>query len=202
MRKGLVLVCLYSAVVAASGRNDATPAMLMPRLRAETAEPQRLIAMGLAGSPTFRRLVDRLNQSDLIVYITVRPDMPESMGGMMRFLVSTPTCRFVLVSLNARQSRPMLVALLGHELQHVAEVADAPEVHDETALRELYRRIGVRVRVDAYDSVAAQQAGQAVRSELHRQSGEVPTFARDASPGNRTLEDQLLRGASIELSNP
>ena len=41
-----------------------------------------LLAEGMAHSPSFRRLVNRIEQSDVIVYIDVRPDMRPGVGGV------------------------------------------------------------------------------------------------------------------------
>ena len=45
-----------------------------------------------------------------------------------------------------------MVALLGHELQHAAEVADAPDVQTVGQFAALYRRIGVPSGAGRYDS--------------------------------------------------
>lgn len=50
-----------------------------------------------------------------------------------------------------------LVAILGHELQHAAEIAAAPWVHDAGTLARLYRRIGLRLGSNAFDTAAAQR---------------------------------------------
>lgn len=63
--------------------------------------------------------------------------------------------------------------MLGHELQHVVEAADAPDVQSAGDLRGLYSCIGVRLGRDSYDSRAAQRVGEEVRTELRlgRDSG-------------------------------
>jgi hypothetical protein len=168
----------------------------MTRLRPTQAFASRVVEDGLRKSPTFRRLVSRLQRSDVIVYVAVKPDMRPSLGGSLRYLGNSATDRFVFVSLNGQNSRHMLVALLGHELQHAVEVADAPDVRDEAALSDLYRRIGVRRGMDAWDSVAAQQVGQVVRSEVLQQ----PVESRLAHH-TPSREDLLLDGGSIEAAN-
>jgi hypothetical protein len=63
--------------------------------------------------------------------------------------------------------RTELIALIGHELRHALEVAQVPDVRDESALVRLYERIGQRsVKGHEYDTNAAQDAGRAVRKEL------------------------------------
>jgi hypothetical protein len=125
-----------------------------------------IIADGMARSATFRRLVNRLERSDVIVYVDLRPDMPPTVGGALRFLAKSTTHRFLRVQLNRAGSPLWHVALLGHELQHAVEVAEAEDVVSAEGLRALYRRIGVRTGIDTYDSMAARLAGFSVRDEL------------------------------------
>ena len=87
-----------------------------------------LLATGMDRSATFRQLVRRIERSDVIVYVEARHDLRDGVGGSMRFLARSATDRFVRIQLNADYSNHTLVALLGHELQHVVEVAEHPEV--------------------------------------------------------------------------
>jgi hypothetical protein len=136
--------------------------------------------------------VSRLERSDVIAYITVRLDMRPTLGGSLRIMGRSATDRFVHISINGQHSRPMMIALLGHELQHAVEVADAPEVASDGALTTLYRRIGVHVSTDAWDSRAAQEAGQLVRAEFHGRAPENRLARHEPS-----REDALLAGSSI-----
>ncbi len=193
------LVCLALAwAIAATATLGADQAALDPmtRIRPVQTLAARLLDDGMTKSPTFRRLVARLQRSDVIVYVTIRLDMRSSLGGSLRYVGRSATDRFLLVSLNAQNSRQMLVALLGHELQHATEVADAPDVTSEPALSSLYRRIGIRMAPGAWDSVAAQQTGQRVRAEVLQR----PVDSRLArhSPSR---EDALLAGGSIGTTN-
>jgi hypothetical protein len=61
----------------------------------------------------------------------------------------------------------------------------------------LYRRIGVRVRTDAYDSHAAQVAGQVVREELAAR-GHDGVLARHAGTRHAASDDVLLTADSIQ----
>jgi len=164
----------------------------MTRLRPMQALGQQLVTDGFERSPTFRRLVSRLQRSDVIVYVNVRLDMRPSLGGSLKFVGTSATDRFLLVSLNAQNSRPMLVALLGHELQHAVEVAEAPDVASASTLSNLYRRIGVHVATDSWDSRAAQDAGRLVRAEFLGSAGETRMARHVAS-----REDALMQGGSI-----
>ena len=64
-----------------------------------------------------------------------------------------------------------LVAVLGHELQHVAEVASAPEVRSLEAFARHYDRTGLRMPAPAgggrrYETIAALVVESRIREEL------------------------------------
>jgi hypothetical protein len=187
----LALACALAAAATAMLTASGTPLDPARRLRPTQTAGERVLADGMARSATFRRLVSRLERSDVIVYITVRVDMRPNLGGSLRIMGRSATDRFLHISLNGQHSRHILVALLGHELQHAVEVADAPEVASDESLTGLYRRIGVHVSGDSWDSRAAREAGQTVRAEYN---GYVPEtrFAR-----HDEAEDVLLAGGSI-----
>jgi len=190
----LALACAFAATAPLAA--DEPGLDPTTRLRPTQSMASRLIDEGTTKSPTFRRLVSRLQRSDVIVYVTVRLDMRPSLGGSLRFLGNSVTDRFLLVSLNGQNSRQMLVALLGHELQHAVEVADAPDVRNDAALADLYRRIGVRRAVQSWDSIAAQRVGQTVRAEILQRPVE-DRLARHAS----SHDELLLEGGSIAVAN-
>ena len=59
--------------------------------------------------------------------------------------------------------------MLGHELQHALEIAQAPGVQDEASMRRYYERAGAgRSHERGFETRAAQDAGRQVRLELRR----------------------------------
>jgi hypothetical protein len=159
-----------------------------------TSSPAReLIETGLAQSVTFRRLVHEIEASDVIVYVQLEPRLPTGIGGVLEFMGVGGNTRFLRILLGRQFHRPTLVALLGHELQHAVEVADAPGVRSATQLEALYRSIGHPVGQHRYDSVAARFAGQTVRDELIGRA----VNARVARKVGH--DDVLLEGGSIAM---
>jgi hypothetical protein len=187
----LALACALAATATATATPAGDGRDPSRRIRPTQAVGERLIADGIARSPTFRGLISRLERSDVIVYITVRVDMRPNLGGSLRIMGRSATDRFVHISLNGQHARHMLVALLGHELQHAVEVADAPDVASDEALSGLYRRIGLHVSGDAWDSRAARETGQIVRDEYHGGAPETRLARHDRA------DDVLLSGGSI-----
>ena len=176
-------IALVGLAASATAASDTAPVNSTAHVRAMQKEGDALLTVGMGSSPTFRRLVNRLERSDVIVYVDIRPDMPAYLGGSLRFITRSATTRFLRVQLNRSLSEPTLVALLGHELQHAVEVAGAPDITTADGLRRLYRRVGVRTGPDTYDSVAARETGYTVRDELSHAGAEDLRLASATAGG-------------------
>jgi len=128
---------------------------------------QRLLREGLDRSPTFRAIVTRLESSDVIVYIETVESLPPALAGRLVLLPIASTQRYLRIQITTGASPNELISLIGHELRHALEVAEAPEVRDDSGMIELYRRIGERGRAEhLFDTLAAQAVGKRVRHEL------------------------------------
>ena len=155
------------AVSTASLRDAAL--LTAPDRRVRTVSPriQSLLAEGMKRSTTFARLISAVNQTDVIVYLQPVVDMPKSLAGRLLLLPLAGGQRYLRVQLRADLTPDETIALIGHELRHALEVADARDVRDEASLIELYQRIGnTGGGSHSYDTVAAQTTGRVVRSEL------------------------------------
>jgi hypothetical protein len=195
MRSALALVIALglAAHIHADGLLASNPTA---RVRPMHKRVEMLLATGMDRSATFRQLVRRIEASDVIVYVEARHHLRAGLGASMRFMTCSATDRFVRIQLNAEYSTQTLVALLGHELQHVVEVADHAEVRSSDNLRDFYRRTGVRTGIDAFDSDAARSAGYQVRAELFSKAGHL-RLARTATPE----ESRLLDGSPFSGDN-
>jgi len=142
----------------------------LPCLRVTDRALASAVASGRERSATFRRLLQRIERSDLIVHLgRAREPFTRKLRGFTQFIAVTGGYRFVQVTIsNTYVPSDELVALVGHELQHVVEVAEAPEVVDPESYHQLYRTIGYpscRTR-RCYDTRAAVRTGQRVLEEL------------------------------------
>jgi hypothetical protein len=191
MRAALAVVVALGLV--AQVRADG-PAAVDPhaRVRPMSRRVEQVMARGMDRSATFRRLVRRIEASDVIVYVETRRDLRAGVGATMRFVTCSASDRFVRVLLNGDYNEHTLVALLGHELQHVVEVAENAGIRSPDDLRAFYRRAGLRTGPDSFDSAAARQTGYVVRDELSARPGEM-RLARAGAPD----EARLLEGSSI-----
>jgi hypothetical protein len=128
----------------------------------------RLLRQGVRDSPTFRTLVARLVRSDVVVYLQCLGYV--NGGGRLTFVGTGGGHRYVLVRLGRVPSTGQQIALLGHELQHAVEIADAPEIVDAASMAHQYRRFGhvnqVTLVTTEYDTRAAVETGYQVLREL------------------------------------
>jgi hypothetical protein len=127
---------------------------------------RKLLRRGYRQSRTFAGLVTRLQRSDVIVYIEEVARLPGALEGRLLMLPRAYDHRYVRIQIALRGAPEDSIAILGHELQHAIEIAEATDVSDNPALARLYQRIGMRGGEHWYDTIAAQNTGRAVRKEL------------------------------------
>jgi hypothetical protein len=173
---------LLSAMALTSAAFAAAPTGEV-RLRPQDARLEKLLKEGAARSATFKALVDRIEASNVIVYIALNPMMKSNLSGMLTWMTRSGDFRYVRASISPDLTPEQMIATLGHELQHAVEVIEDESVIDEKSLVALYRRIGHQNSNAAparWETTAAQQAGFRVRREL----GSAPpasTIARASS---------------------
>jgi hypothetical protein len=137
------------------------------RVRAKDARLFSMLAEGMNRSRAFAALVTALNRSDVIVYVETVMTLPQDTRGRLTLLPLAGQYRYLRVQIRSDLSRRDAIALIGHELQHAIEIAEAIDVRDTTSLIKLYERIGHASSGDhAYDTDAAQDMGRLVRREL------------------------------------
>jgi hypothetical protein len=137
-------------------------------VRGATPKIKTLIDEGIRRSPTFKALVDRINRSDVVVYISVSRDLPVGLEGRLSFMASAGSVRYLHAQVLDGLGVDGTIAIAAHELQHAVEVAEHPSVKDIHALATLYQRIGERSSAahNRYDTAAARSTGRRVRQEL------------------------------------
>jgi hypothetical protein len=158
----------------------ADPDLPSPLIRVRTGDRriQAALAKGAEQSAAFREVLDRVQSGDVIAYIELQPRLRGRLWGVLKWMGATTRVRYVRIDLNPFVTRHQLIATLAHELQHVAEIGDAPSVVNERTLSAFYRDVGRQTRADSevWDTEAAQLTGEIVQKEL------------DASASDRELE--------------
>jgi hypothetical protein len=171
LRAVATLVIVFCARTAVVAQPQVPPPEGEPQshVRTESAYVLTFLAKATQHSPTVSRLIDRINASNVIVYVECDRRRSLTLEGWMVFVVTTREIRYLRVQVNCGLMRQDLIAIIGHELQHVAEVADAPDVVDERSFRRLFRTIGF-VRRDSsqeqYETKAALSIEERVRQEI------------------------------------
>ncbi len=171
----LVLCALVSssalaANVAGSWRED--------RIRPQDRRLTTLLRDGTARSATLRALVNRIEASNLIVYVTLSPIMKAGLAGKLTWISRAGKFRYVRATINSEQTSDQMIATLAHELQHAVEVMQDDAVSDQRSLQELYKRIGRPSHSGirgGWETMAAQETGLRVRRELTSAAVAIPT---------------------------
>ena len=137
------------------------------RVRAADAIVQSFLTEGLRRSPTFAALLAAINQRDVIVYIERSMTMPRDTLGRLTIVPGVRDQRYLRIHIRADLTRSESIALIGHEMTHALEIADAPEVRGPDGLIKLYERIGHSNGGEhVYDTAAARDTGRKVRREI------------------------------------
>ena len=146
----------------------APPAAAATLLHVRTTSPalRTLIDAGIERSPTFRDLVDQLEASDVVVYVSFKMFDEADIAGRIQFVGSAGGRRYLQIFV-APLADVACIAILGHELRHAVEIAAAPSVVDAASLAQCYARIGFKVapHADRFDTHDAVECGRRVLRE-------------------------------------
>lgn len=176
-RFGRTLACLIILLSVVPLRAEDAAPLPGPHFRSDFPELIDALVDGVRDSSTLRRLVQRVHASDVVVYLSYEPFRRAGAAAQVTFLSAVGGWRYVRIGINPRYRGCQRLGLLAHELQHVVEIAEAPEVVSSASMAELYRAIGFRAASgygwEQFDSDAAIQTGQQVQEEVTGRTGEV-----------------------------
>ena len=145
-----------------------------PHVRPESANLQAVLTEAARNSPTISSLVDRIRTSNVIAHVECARFKSFTLEGRTFFVLATRDVRYVRVQVDCLRPGPELAALIGHELQHVAEIAEAPDVIDQRSFVRLLNTIGFSrggMRDDAYETEAALLIEARVAKEITSRYG-------------------------------
>ena len=158
----------------------------MPRVRTDSRYLRVVIASGIERSPTFRQIVDRIEQSDVIVEVQCG-HFTGTQAGRTVLLSAQPSVRYLLTEITCPTTSVPALHMIAHELRHVLEIADAPWIVDGPTLAQHYRDIGFStcgMTSDTYgrfETADALDAGDRVHHELFHPGDPTRRVARDAT---------------------
>ena len=147
-----------------------SPAAVLERasfhVRTTNPRTQAWIHAGAEGSATFRELLNRLSESDLIVYVET-VDRLNGASAQTYFVMAAASVRYVRIEVVPLGNITEMIALIGHELQHAVEIAGAPAIRDRQSLARFYLRMAENSNAGArYDSAEARLMEDRVKREL------------------------------------
>ena len=140
-----------------------------PRIR-PTDEPSRaLLREALNRSATLSALVADIECSDVLVFL-VGSTEPGNWRGDIRLLTAAAGLRMLSIRINMTLTLNERIGVLGHELQHVREIAEAPHVGDHKSMRLLFEQIGYGLSPagNGFETRAAQAVERRVLEEITR----------------------------------
>lgn len=177
---GIIWWCLGGTATSAQGE--------LRVLRILSAELAHTLTDLYAVSPGARRLVDRLERSDLLIHVLgMGFDRERRFIGTTRFVVNAGGRRYLRITVDQRLPADRRAAALAHELQHAVEVADAAVVVDHASFAALYREIGHVSGGDplanCFETLAAIRVGARVLEEFRAASGLARREGRVAGEG-------------------
>ena len=158
----------------AAAQNSA--AVSFAHVRTPNPELRALMSVGVDVSPTLRGIVDRLESSDVVVLMDFRLLITPGVSGESSFISRAAGRRYLRVAIDSRISGAKLVGLIGHELQHAAEIAGEPSVVDHESLAAFYSRIGFISSAggrNRFESAAAIEAGRRVMRDATAHASDV-----------------------------
>jgi hypothetical protein len=163
-----IVVCALLVVPASMSAAPPNPgAPGGPRVRPGDDRSAALLLEALERSTTMRSLVNRLESSDVIVYIQRQPSLRNRLAGSLTWISAAGGYRYVRVSWSPELSTSAAISTLGHELQHALEIASEASIVSADTMEDFYRKTGISVRDHTgYDTLAARDRGDTVRREI------------------------------------
>jgi hypothetical protein len=165
-----VIAFVVVAAVGVGAASRAEAADHVAHVRCLDPAARELLDMAIERSLAIRSFVERLERSDVVVYLQL-PGSSEAADSVshLTFVSFVAGTRYLLVQIDPWRTVPVgRIAMLGHELYHAIEIAQEPSVCDTRTLRALYRRIGHEYGHGRFETEPARMAGHRVRAELDR----------------------------------
>ena len=144
-------------------------------VRSDDAVIGAVLKDGLLGSAVIQRLVDVIDDSNVIVYLA-RGNCPRPAIACAMVAGGGPDVRYIRINfrLSLGLGKPgvwrkaELSVAIAHELQHAVEIVGWPDVVDSATMYAAYTRSGLDRGGDHLDTDAAIRAGDERRAELRR----------------------------------
>jgi hypothetical protein len=174
----LLLVLLSVSPLCAHAQDAPQPpaGTASQHVRCLDARAKQLLAAAREQSATVAALVERLDATDVAIYVTTTAPAVRVAGmprGTTALLSATAAGRYLQVWVDMRRPEAERVAVLGHELQHALEVAADAGMRDSLSLAKLFERLGAesgagagRAKTRQYETAMALDVEARVVAEV------------------------------------
>lgn len=169
MRQLLALVLIASWFTTTTAAAQPEPTVTTSHVRPQDARITGLLREGMLRSRSLHALVDRIEASNIYVYLNLDHLMKSYLAGRLTWIGQAHEFRYLRAQINFDLPADQAIATIAHELQHAVEVLNDDTVVSENTLVALYRRIGTPSRLEltsGWETEAAQAMGHQVRREL------------------------------------
>lgn len=137
------------------------------RVRTDSATVATLIAEASARSVTFRSLVEAIDATDGIVFVSEGKCKHGVAACLYLTVTKAGPNRLLRIAVDTRKADWDVMGSIGHELQHAMEVLSDVRVDSDAAIFLLYKQIG-STSGDRFETEAAIKAGNHVRKEARQ----------------------------------
>jgi hypothetical protein len=163
MMTAAAITAIPQASMAADGQVSTAPPM--SHIRTTDAKVAAVIQDAFDRSPTFRKLVAKIDASDSYVYV-LDGKCSHSVRACFVNVTASSTNRFMRVLVDGSRADPELMGLIAHELRHTIEVIAEPGIRSSEAKYLFYERTAMHTSGGTHETLAAIKAGETVRSEV------------------------------------
>jgi hypothetical protein len=164
-RKAAMTTAAVAALLWTSSTYAAT--LKDAHIRSDSAAINAAIDQAIERSATFRQLTRTIEDSDSIVFLT-EGDCGHNEHACFTNVTTAGPRRIMWVTIDLRKAAADwdVMGSIAHELRHTVEVINEPRVRNFGGKFGLYCRIGFREKGGGFETLAALDAGNAVREEV------------------------------------
>jgi hypothetical protein len=163
----MVTVLMLAWLLTATGQDSGSWPLTAP-VRSSSTQITALLLGGVRDSPTLKRLIEKLETTDGIVYVesgTCRRGADKLDACLANDVVAAGAHRYLRVLVNLGKNRVDLTGSIGHELQHAVEVLSDRSVTSTASMLASYQGDG-RNGARSYETTAAVDTGLTVAREI------------------------------------
>lgn len=162
MKYSSIPLSLFLLFIFVASSAAADPLLMVRPIDAPAANT---LARALERSALVRALVSELEASNVVVHILFSRDLPLGIAGTTRFVTSKGGYRYLRITIATVLRDYDRVPILGHELQHAAEIARS-NAADPESIRKVLESDGYQTREQFFETRSALRVEKRVREEL------------------------------------